>query len=1144
MLCQTIGAPTQAPSSRHAEGAKGDGSSSVGPEQASAAREALQQLLLAAERVAGIAQQLGGAGVEGGEGGEDVDPRRAQSALHAALTRFANEWGLAYAQAAREGSRVAGEEARGDMMRQALDALARLPCCLDAHVSLFLAKLLLGMDEGTELQSVRETVLKMPVRFAASVAVALCEEAGRAVCGLWACGIDVRWGRPVAFVRAVTGQQQLQRLVETLLKQSDARVEQLRAAIQQSEGKEKVVERLRIILRYTRLVDYQLPARPDGSRVPRALEAQLHRGLSRDDVCPASPASLAAILGVPYDDAAESSTQAAALAAAALAVLGAARSPGLFQRFDGLVCAALLQGSAENAKLLGSLVGLGGAVLLMDVLATSHQVPHGRAVDQSGNLPRLLLSLLTLLQAAAGGECTLDTPEPLHTYVPSVETVMQALSMCMQRLPPDALQAEAVEEDSMEQDIMVYEELCNVVVCCVKAVAIREALQVQDYQDPLLKPPHVDALVGVFEVIWSCSRAMGERLQRETSGRCRLDVDAPHNGHSRRDSLDTDTMSASSSTASAEDGGGSGHGGGGDKGAHEAQMRAGWRGKEEDERIRSRSPSGDRSSRGKARRLCSALLPAAANALAPVVLRYCTIAHLRRLQQLAHHEPRPEVVCGGQRPGAAQHSIAAASAASVSSEAMEVAEWRLWLVVFGVQSLEEYSTYPSPARSLRDQLLAVSEDKSIVEKVDDALCAIMQQSLLTEYGQNSLLAPAMWDHAAGDAAPDKETARDRLELMKAMIRDLLWILDTFTMVTTDVFAGVKELAAAFLALVLAGNGLSAYEHCTLLSAFATYKGIRIFASLFETSPSSAHMQVLVLKALKRLAILAQDTQLVCAAQAPADSQQSAFCASTRSLVEAQRAVEVAMGEHRELVVTVLLERIKECSNDAAPASSMTEEATVLDRALQLLANIAPPLEVCRYLCRPVSSGHSTHAGAVAVRDDRAWYMQLLGAVRAHQGDANVQLAACGLFCKVVPHLNAVTAADGGGGKTSELDTGSGGEEARASVGMMMIMDQALRALDAHARSSDIQAWGMRLVRVILEADKTYAFRLSVFVCACVSLSTGVPVCVGVCVCVPRAYPGVKRGVTVPLYVCDCACPSVSVCVCVCLCVSLFSLVSM
>jgi hypothetical protein len=77
--------------------------------------------------------------------------------------------------------------------------------------------------------------MKMPAGFIASVAVALCEEAGCAVCGLWACGVDVRWGRTTAFDKAVAVQQRAW-MVEAQLKQSDARVEELRAAVEQSVG--------------------------------------------------------------------------------------------------------------------------------------------------------------------------------------------------------------------------------------------------------------------------------------------------------------------------------------------------------------------------------------------------------------------------------------------------------------------------------------------------------------------------------------------------------------------------------------------------------------------------------------------------------------------------------------------------------------------------------------------------------------------------------------------------------------------------------------------------------------------------------------------------------------------------------------------
>ena len=60
-----------------------------------------------------------------------------------------------------------------------------------------------------------------------------------------------------------------------------------------------MAERLRLSLRYTRLVDYQLPDLADGSRVPQALQVQLHRGLTLDDVCPSSPDALGAVFGVP-----------------------------------------------------------------------------------------------------------------------------------------------------------------------------------------------------------------------------------------------------------------------------------------------------------------------------------------------------------------------------------------------------------------------------------------------------------------------------------------------------------------------------------------------------------------------------------------------------------------------------------------------------------------------------------------------------------------------------------------------------------------------------------------------------------------------------------------------------------------------------
>ena len=120
--------------------------------------------------------------------------------------------------------------------------------------------------------------------------------------------------------------------------------------------------------------------------------------------------------------------QAPALAEATLAVLAAARSPGQWQRFDGQVCAALLLCVKCNRKLLGCLMEQGGARLLMDMLALSHHVPQGCAVDQAGNLSRLLLALLTLLQGAAEGECTLNAPA-LHVCVPEVPSVLQVLTL-------------------------------------------------------------------------------------------------------------------------------------------------------------------------------------------------------------------------------------------------------------------------------------------------------------------------------------------------------------------------------------------------------------------------------------------------------------------------------------------------------------------------------------------------------------------------------------------------------------------------------------------------------------------------------------------------------------------------------------------
>jgi len=276
----------------------------------------------------------------------------------------------------------------------------------------------------------------------------------------------------------------------------------------------------------------------------------------------------------------------------------------------------------------------------------------------------------------------------------------------------------------------------------------------------------------------------------------------------------------------------------------------------------------------------------------------------------------------------------------------------------------------------------------------------------------------------------------------------LWVLETFTLVSCDAFAGVKELAASFLALVLAGNGLEAHDHRTLVGLFVAHEGVRTFWSLLKLSPSSARIQVLGLRALIRLAILSRDKQ------------------------DTQEAICRAMGESSEGIVLHTLERIKACNGTAA-VYSMGEETAVLCRALQLLRKIAPPLEVCEYLCRP-ASGKSAHKASPGV-DARVWYVQLLGAVRAHAGDVNVQLAACALFCDIVPHLHSIAArmTDGGEGDNEweELGrSGSGGEEERASVGLMMVMDLALRALDAHAHVRDMQAWGMRLLCVILETD--------------------------------------------------------------------------
>ena len=200
--------------------------------------------------------------------------------------------------------------------------------------------------------------------------------------------------------------------------------------------------------------------------------------------------------------------QAPALAEATLAVLAAARTPGQWQRFDEQVCGALLLCVKCNPKLLGCLMEQGAVRLLMDMLALSHHVPQGRAVDQAGNLQRLLLALLTLMQGAAEGECKLNQPA-LHVCVPEVPSVLQALAMCVRRLPPDALKAE-----HFDRDLAVYEELASVTVCCVKSLQILEALQPEEDEKLLLKPWHVDALVTALQVILACVRAMGARLEQ------------------------------------------------------------------------------------------------------------------------------------------------------------------------------------------------------------------------------------------------------------------------------------------------------------------------------------------------------------------------------------------------------------------------------------------------------------------------------------------------------------------------------------------------------------------------------------------------------------------------------------------------------
>jgi hypothetical protein len=156
-------------------------SSTAGAEHAPGAREALQYLQDAASRIAADAEQLGGGGGGGGgtrPGGRD-DVRegggkgvwgkgvgkggregafRAQSELHAALARFASEWSLAYAEAARNGC-VGGGGA--EVLGQALEVLAKFPACLDAHVSSFVAQVLLALDKGLEVEAIKAPVRKM-----------------------------------------------------------------------------------------------------------------------------------------------------------------------------------------------------------------------------------------------------------------------------------------------------------------------------------------------------------------------------------------------------------------------------------------------------------------------------------------------------------------------------------------------------------------------------------------------------------------------------------------------------------------------------------------------------------------------------------------------------------------------------------------------------------------------------------------------------------------------------------------------------------------------------------------------------------------------------------------------------------------------
>ena len=87
--------------------------------------------------------------------------------------------------------------------------------------------------------------------------------------------------------------------------------------------------------------------------------------------------------------------------------------------------------------------------------------------------------------------------------------MLQALAMCVRRLPPDTLKAE-----HFNQDLAVYEELCSVTLCCVKSLQIREALQPEEEEKALLKPWHVDALVTALQVILACSCAMGAMLEQ------------------------------------------------------------------------------------------------------------------------------------------------------------------------------------------------------------------------------------------------------------------------------------------------------------------------------------------------------------------------------------------------------------------------------------------------------------------------------------------------------------------------------------------------------------------------------------------------------------------------------------------------------